>query len=328
MKPALNSPAPGTDTFCCFRSSASGAPRALWEINTACNLRCDFCHAIPNADPGIAREEVVEGLRILRRWGVEDVIFSGGEPFVRSDMLPILDDARRLGFGVDVCTNGTLVTAVMARDLGRLLSEISVSLDAPDARRHDRLRGQPGAFQKTLLGIEMLVAAGLDVHAIAMISDVTSAYVHETVRVLRDLKVHSVTLLGLMPYPPRAAAPGTDRRLRLMHPETASGHRLSPHVRAGLQTALGAIRAESPGFPVNTKCLVPGGPPCGAGRSILGIDCRGHLLPCILLKGMPGTRRLVEYTGDVIPSGVMRFAWQGRHYDMERHDGSCVAYEV
>jgi heme b synthase len=59
--------------------------------------------------------------------------------------------------------NGTLLTAenaVRIREAG--IERCSISIDGPTAEVHDEFRGVPGAFRKSLEGIEHLKAAGLE----------------------------------------------------------------------------------------------------------------------------------------------------------------------
>src|SRR4030042_377367 len=90
--------------------------------------------------------------------GARGVIVTGGEPLGRADCLDFVTRAADLGLEVDLCTNATLVDAALARQLGRALTEISVSLDSADAEVHDRLRGRPGAWRAAARGLQPLLA--------------------------------------------------------------------------------------------------------------------------------------------------------------------------
>jgi radical SAM protein with 4Fe4S-binding SPASM domain len=73
--------------------------------------------------------------------------------------------AKRLDLRVNLITNGTLVTARLARRLARAgLSSAQVSLEGTTAATHDAITGVPGSFEATLAGARALAAAGLSVH--------------------------------------------------------------------------------------------------------------------------------------------------------------------
>jgi MoaA/NifB/PqqE/SkfB family radical SAM enzyme len=303
----------GYDSFCCFRSHAQGKPRVLWELNTACNLACGFCHAAPNTDPGVERQRIFEGIKRLHERGVGGIIFSGGEPLLRSDLFDILDIVIELGMEVDLCTNGLLVDAAMAERLAKRLTEISVSLDTDDPELHDRLRGRAGAWRRTLDGIGHLQGAGLEIHVITVVTDETISRLLSTAKFLDRLGVHSVTFLGLMPFPG----------------DSHSSHRLSPPARAQCVDLLPIIRQRVSRLIVNSKCVVEAAlcRGCGAGSSVLGVDANGTLLPCILLKGLESARPLVSSDGrDPWHEGLLQFEWLGQAFDMRTHQGGCVAY--
>lgn len=271
----------GYDSFCCFRSGEGAkSTRILWELNTTCNLKCGFCHTSQeNRDPGRSCDEIRSDLVRLSKQNVAGIIFSGGEPLLRNDLLAILSDAKDLGFDVDLCTNATLVTAGIARQLASRLGEVSVSLDSGTPRVHDRGRGCDGAHARATRGIALLQDAGLDIHAITVVNQWTEPLIEETVRVLDGLGINSVTLLGEMAM----GAGGSPRRSWM----DGSGE---------IMRRVTALRGEV-GITVNTKRLLlpKNGQECPAGKTVLGIDARGMLHPCILFKGLRSQEGLQEW---------------------------------
>lgn len=104
---------------------------------------------------------MLEGLAELGR---PVVVFSGGEPLLRPDWQELTQHARSLGLPIALATNGTLIDSDLAGRIATAgFSRVAVSLDAPDAARHDAFRGQAGAFDAALRGIEHLRVAGLPV---------------------------------------------------------------------------------------------------------------------------------------------------------------------
>ena len=147
------------------------ALRELWfHTGTACNLSCPFC--LEGSRPGDTR---LEQLRLgdvapyvdeAVALGVEQLAFTGGEPFAVRDVFRILDYAleRRPCL---VLTNGTdpLLRRLPALEALRAKPHplgLRVSLDYPDAARHDAGRGA-GAFAKSLRALAALQAGGFRV---------------------------------------------------------------------------------------------------------------------------------------------------------------------
>lgn len=301
------------DSFCCFRSAKDGKARVLWELNTACNLSCSFCHAAPNLDRGLDTEYILRGLDFLQAMGVGDVIFSGGEPLLRKDIFEILSYSLELGLQPDLCTNGVLVNSEIAARLARYLNEVSVSLDAGTPERHDELRGQPGAWGRTVCAIEHLIEAGIDVHCISLVTDETYLFLEETAQFLEKLGAESLTFLGLMPFPD----------------SDDSHHRLSNETREQVLAALPRIRTACTRLRINTKCVdlskLCGG--CGAGVNIFGIDAKGKMSPCILLKDAASQLNICSLGEPASWAEKLRdFDWHGRAYHMAGYEGPCIAY--
>ena len=125
-----------------------------WNTTNACNLACAHCYR----DSGEAAERELsteEGLRLIdeiARAGFQIMIFSGGEPLLRPDILELIRHARDCGLRPVLGSNGTLLSLEMARALKDAgLMAAGISLDSLDAVKHDRLRGQKGAWQAAVM---------------------------------------------------------------------------------------------------------------------------------------------------------------------------------
>ncbi len=141
-------------------------PVVVWNVTKRCNLRCVHCYAGsegPAAADELSREEGLALLDDLRGFGSPVVLFSGGEPLMRPDLLPLIEHAVRGGMRAVISTNGTLITRELAQELKSLgLSYVGISLDGMEAT-HDRFRGVKGAFAGALAGIRNCQEAGIKV---------------------------------------------------------------------------------------------------------------------------------------------------------------------
>lgn len=143
---------------------------ALWiqVAGTLCNLSCTHCFvsAGPTADRHglMARAEVAAHVATAVRLGVREFYFTGGEPFLHPELLPILADTMAVG-PCTVLTHGLLLTPPRLAALAELRAgaryalEIRVSLDGATAAEHDAVRG-PGTFARALDGLRALAAHG------------------------------------------------------------------------------------------------------------------------------------------------------------------------
>jgi radical SAM protein with 4Fe4S-binding SPASM domain len=140
----------------------------VWEMTTACNLRCIHCHTWGGKR---AQDELTteEGKRLLDQLAEVSefrmMAFTGGEPLVRDDLFELLAYAQALGFTNTMATNATLIDDQVARRLKRCgMAIAAVSLDGLDAETHDHVRGQAGAFEAALEGMRALRQAGILLH--------------------------------------------------------------------------------------------------------------------------------------------------------------------
>lgn len=90
------------------------------------------------------------------------LILTGGEPLLRSDVYEIANYATGRGLRVVLATNGTLLTTSIVRKLKEAgIQRVSISIDGATKETHDIFRGEPGAFDAALSGIDILKKEGL-----------------------------------------------------------------------------------------------------------------------------------------------------------------------
>lgn len=129
------------------------------SLTSRCNLRCEMCNVWKGAD--ISEELTLQEIKALleecRRWGVKEVNLCGGEPLLSGICLDVIKYAKGLGFKVILTTNGTLITESLAGELlESKLDIITISLDGAKPQTHDKIRSQPGAYDKIMQGIRHL----------------------------------------------------------------------------------------------------------------------------------------------------------------------------
>ncbi|MCX8133420.1 MAG: radical SAM protein [Roseococcus sp.] len=162
----------------------TGAPRAtvalaglrtLWfNTGTLCNIACANCYieSSPRND-ALAYLTLAEVRRFLdeaRAHPLEEVGFTGGEPFMNPDLVPMLEEVLGRGLRALVLTNAMQPLRRHAAALRALLDRhgserliLRVSLDHHDAAAHDLERG-PGSFARTLEGLRWLARQGFRLH--------------------------------------------------------------------------------------------------------------------------------------------------------------------
>ncbi|MDD5617107.1 MAG: heme b synthase [Candidatus Methanoperedens sp.] len=140
-------------------------PRLIaWELTNACNLACIHCRASAIIDPTPDELSTAEARHFVDEL-VEYkpiIILTGGEPLLRSDVYDIAKYASGHGLRVVLATNGTLLTPDIAKKLKDAgIQRVSISIDGSTKETHDNFRGETGAFEAALRGIDILKNAGL-----------------------------------------------------------------------------------------------------------------------------------------------------------------------
>jgi 12,18-didecarboxysiroheme deacetylase len=141
-------------------------PVVVWNMGRRCNLRCIHCYAqsrdIEYKDE-LTTQQGRDLIDDLSQFGAPVILFSGGEPLMRSDLPELARYARSKGMRAVISTNGTLIdkkTAKMLKEIG--LSYVGVSLDGMK-ETNDRFRGVPGAFDAALEGMRNCKKEGIKV---------------------------------------------------------------------------------------------------------------------------------------------------------------------
>lgn len=136
-----------------------------FEMTSRCNEDC--CHCVRSRWLGneLSYDEITDILHQLADEGAMELTYTGGDPLVRPDFLPIMQKSHELGFALFLFTNATLVTRDMARELARLrVQEVDVSVYGVTPAVHDGITRLKGSYRRTLRGIEYLDEVGIPIN--------------------------------------------------------------------------------------------------------------------------------------------------------------------
>lgn len=187
MKDTMDSPQPRANAgkFRDPERTATGTPRAkvalsnpdtLWfNTGTLCNIACVGCYieSSPKNDALVylTVDEVEDYLNQLdaRAWNAREIGFTGGEPFMNPQMIPMLEASLKRGYQVLILTNAMQpMMRPKTRDaLGALIGQyrdkltFRISLDHHSAELHDSVRGR-NAFERSLQGMRWLRDQGAE----------------------------------------------------------------------------------------------------------------------------------------------------------------------
>ncbi|PKM80978.1 MAG: putative heme d1 biosynthesis radical SAM protein NirJ2 [Firmicutes bacterium HGW-Firmicutes-14] len=135
-----------------------------WNTTNQCNMYCDHCYrdAGAKAEEELNTEEGKALLDEIKKAGFKIMIFSGGEPFMRPDILELVEYSKKLGLITVFGTNGTLITPEIAGKLKEIgVDGVGISLDSLDREKHDTLRRLEGAWDGAVQGMKNCREAGV-----------------------------------------------------------------------------------------------------------------------------------------------------------------------
>ena len=260
------------DQICCFRSITSSGVRVLWEITSACNLRCDFCLVEMKRKPVSLDQALAMADELIAR-NVDKVLLSGGEPLLFRGVEHVMRRLLDGGVLVKLLTNGTVeneaVFRMIEQDPG---IEVSLSVLSVRPEKADAIFRRAGAWAKLCATLDRLPPA--QVNIITAVSTENYDEVEEILDWAAARGIPGISVINVFKDPTSPARFRDDCR-----DYTIERSRVD-----ALFDRLTAKRAEYAGRMVirTTQFRGCGGEECGAGRSVLYIDSLGRLLPCTL----------------------------------------------
>jgi len=115
-------------------------------ITSQCNSKCTYCNTwsnqkdIPHKE--LSLEHFMQIADSLKKIGVEEILFSGGEPFLHSRLLELMKYSNKIGFKTRIITNGINLNEKIITDLISVgLKRIGISIDALTPEIYYKTRG-------------------------------------------------------------------------------------------------------------------------------------------------------------------------------------------
>ena len=250
----------------------------LIQVTNRCNMRCSFCDFWSNSVSPKLELKVADYQRIaaeMAKLGSFLVSVEGGEPLLRPDIVEIVlaFSARHVPV---LYTNGWFVTEEKARGLFEAgIAQVGVSIDFPDAQRHDAKRRLNGGYDRAWQAIDTLLAhaphGGAQVHVMTVLMKENQQDLEALLKLSAARGVgHCVTLLSTDGF--RRGKSADDQ----MPDATLSAMLLDlwqryPHFRAFRN------------YLEHMDTFITRGtmPTCHAGEQSFNIDHVGNVSPCI-----------------------------------------------
>lgn len=146
-------------------------------VTDRCNLRCFYCMPEEglnwlSREELLTYEEMLRSCELLVKMGIEKIRITGGEPFVRKDLMKFLSALSKIrGLNeLTITTNGVL-TAPLVPELKKLgVKSVNLSLDTLDANRFFTITHRD-EFDKVMETLDQLLKYNIEVKINAVVMD-------------------------------------------------------------------------------------------------------------------------------------------------------------
>lgn len=174
-----------------------------YAVTKACNLNCAHCHAsardpLPNE---LTVEEAKKAIIEMENIGTEVIIFSGGEPLLRKDLiLNLTVQCADLGIIPVMLTNGTLLnhkTALELKESGMMAVGVPIDFAVPE--HYDSFRNTLGAFEGSVKAIKACLDVDLKVAVTTMVMKNNFEEIPKLINFLANLGVEQVVFYDFIP---------------------------------------------------------------------------------------------------------------------------------
>lgn len=264
--------------------------RVHLTVTQECPLRCRHCsqQSREAATGELALEEFHKLFDEMAAIGVCEVTIAGGEPFSRSDIIPIVAYARQKGLNVNLSCTGLFVSRVAAKKLAEMgLKSIRMSFDGSTEKSYDYFRGKKGAYRRAMRGIksirEIFEKTPITLHTTIMKQNMNELLT--LARMVQKLRCDAWSVDYIKP----TGMAAQESRLLLSKEEAETVFKALTRIA---ETT--ALKIEMAHFPYRTQ------------RKVIyrGFGCVGANLYCYI--GSTGNVAPCSFTVDTFPAGNIR----------------------
>lgn len=133
------------------------------SLTQRCNYNCLYCHPNPKDKP-IDCKIIIKFIKILSTLGIEHIRFTGGEPFVRKDLLHIIKETKEIKNikTINLTSNGSLLSPVASKLVTAGVDGVNISIDSTNPELYKYLTGGHD-LNPVIDSIKLAIKVGLKV---------------------------------------------------------------------------------------------------------------------------------------------------------------------
>lgn len=178
------------------------------NLGYGCNAKCPFCYYYDSVvtkrnQKTLTTKQAKEQLKLAKKYGVEEIEFTGGEVTLRKDFIELVSYAKQeLGFKVIcmitngiVCANFDYAQKLVAAGM----DDILFSVHGHNAELHDRLTATKGSFSRIMQAIDNARQLGVRVRTNTVVCQLNYQYLDEIFQLLIEGQVDNLNLVMFNP---------------------------------------------------------------------------------------------------------------------------------
>jgi len=177
------------------------------EIESRCNFKCKFCfNRISFASKGhggqtLRTGEIKKIIDNIKKAGIPQVRFTGGEPLLREDLLELIKYAYSKGLIVRLNTNGYLIKSyAQVKEMVKYLDYVLFSLHTYDVHEDEKITGVEYSLDRKLRAIKWFRKAGIRIiriNTIATLKNIRN--LEKFYELIKELKIDRWAVNRLIP---------------------------------------------------------------------------------------------------------------------------------
>jgi len=254
-----------------------------WHITERCNFRCKHCYQTNFENDGKTTEEMLLVIEKVRQFVAQlseikgkkihtHFNITGGEPFLRKDLLQLLQELHKQHITFGILSNGSFLSDEMLREIKLLnVSFVQLSLEGKQTT-NDEIRGK-GSFDSIKKGVKKLRKWKIPVIISFTASKANYKEFSAVANIARFWRVHKLWTDRYLPI--------NQKDINVLSPaETKEFFEIVNRERK--RKWLNRISGTSISMDRALQFLVAENMPyfCKAGDSLLTIMPQGEILPC------------------------------------------------
>ena len=165
------------------------------EFNRQCNYRCPYCYAAATGDmrndydPRVIDAAVQQAAEL----GARKIVILGGEPLLYRSLREKIEMICALGLGVEIFTNGSMMSPELAAFLFKNSCRVAVKLNTRNPEVHDRLTGVKNSLENSLRALRLLKEAGFTSKMLCASTIISADNINDVVDLWKYLRENDIT---------------------------------------------------------------------------------------------------------------------------------------